>query len=38
MKMHDEVDETAMDAPLTPEVAQRGLELLEATYQDKIQF
>jgi len=33
-----DVDETQVDAPLTPEVAQRGLELLEATYQEKIQF
>jgi len=33
-----EVDETLTDAPLTTEVAQRGLELLEATYHEKTQF
>ncbi len=37
-KVVGEVDETSVDAPLTPEVAQRGLELLEATYQEKVQF
>ena len=33
-----EIDDTDVKAPLTVEVAQRQLELLETTYGDKIQF
>ncbi len=35
VKDTDKVDPLAILAPLTPEVAQRGLELLEATYNEK---
>ncbi len=37
-KSKGEDDEISVDAPLTLEVAKRGFELLEATYQEKVQF
>lgn len=38
VKDMDKIDPLAVLAPLTPEVAQRGLDLLEATYNEKFTF